>query len=170
MGNNSFNKPNSSSIVVMPFFEILLLLMPFYFLPTNIKSLPQLLLPHSLLYYAIVCSAALPYPAHMKHKTDKVLLTGWWLTKPNRASVSGLPFKTITLLEDKAMTLAGDFCNQISSSFCCTSQQSKHLSHWGQCAVTVRYEVHCMPFSVMRKKFLVQKRVGWKQLGAYFQT
>lgn len=152
----------------MPFFGVLLLPMPFYVLPTNIMSLPQLLLPHSLLYYALVPSAAFSCPAHMKHTTDRVMLTRCWLSKPNRASLSRLPFISITLLEDKAMALAGDFCNQIPSSFCCTSQQGKHLSHGGQCAVTVRNEVYCIPFSVMRRKFLVQKRVWWKQLVAYF--
>ena len=66
MGNNSFNKPNSSSIVVT-LFENLLLSMPLYFLPTNMMPLPQLLLPHHFLYYAIVFSTA--FPLSISHET-----------------------------------------------------------------------------------------------------
>lgn len=102
---------------VMPFFEILILPTLFYFLPTNIMSLPQLLLPHSLLYYAIESSAAFPCPVHMRHTTDNVVLTRWWLPNPNRASLSRLPLKTITLREDKLWHWLGIFATRFCLHF-----------------------------------------------------
>lgn len=118
MGNNSFNKPNPSSTDVTPFSEILLLHRPLCFFPTNRVSPSQLVSPHSLSHYcAVVSSAVFPRPAHRRCSTDRVVLTGKGLSKPVGASLSRPPFKATDLLNDKAVALAGDFCNQVPSSF-----------------------------------------------------
>lgn len=87
-----------------------------------------------------VCSAImllhllLPFscPVYIKCRTDKVMLNGSWWSKPNRTPLLRVPFKAFTVLEDKAVALDGDFCNQVPSSFCCPRQQGKHLCHRGQ--------------------------------------
>lgn len=75
MGHNSFNKLNPHSTDVIPFSEILLLPMPFYFLSTNIMRLPPLLLQYVLLLcYCIFCCLSL-----VQFTLDVELIKSCWM-------------------------------------------------------------------------------------------
>lgn len=77
------NPTNSPTTDITPFFGMLLLPRPFYFLPINIMALKRTLL------LTTVCSAlkplcpllSFPCPAHIRHVNDKIVLTGSGLSK-----------------------------------------------------------------------------------------
>lgn len=92
-----------------------------------------------------------PCPVYNRCRTDKVKLNGSWWSKSNRAFLLTVPFKPFTVLEDKAVALDGDFCNQVPSSFCCPSWRGKHFCHRGQHELTWRCKMHYMQCPVISK-------------------